>query len=110
MPSKKLIAASSEPIVLSILGHGESYGYAIIQRVRAASDGSMEWTDGMLYPVLHRLERSGWIQSRWGVSDQGRKRRYYRLTASGKRELARQRAEWEEVHGVLDALWGGSHV
>ncbi|MCB9913948.1 MAG: helix-turn-helix transcriptional regulator [Planctomycetes bacterium] len=110
MPSKKLVAASSEPIVLAILGRGESYGYEIIQRVRAASDGAMEWTDGMLYPVLHRLEERGWVAARWGASDSGRRRRYYRLTPGGERELAGQRAEWEEVNGVLQALWGGAHA
>ena len=57
MPSKDLVAASSTPIVLAILARGESYGYEILQEVRAVSGGELEWTDGMLYPLLHRLER-----------------------------------------------------
>jgi hypothetical protein len=59
--NKDLIAASSTPIVLAILAEGDSYGYAILQRVRQVSGGRMEWTDGMLYPVLHRLERLGHV-------------------------------------------------
>ena len=57
--SKDLVAASATPLILSILAEGDSYGYAIIKRVRELSGGQMEWTDGMLYPVLHRLEKQG---------------------------------------------------
>ena len=81
MISKELVAASSTPIILSILSQDESYGYSIIQNVRRLSDGEMEWTDGMLYPVLHRLERQGLIRSRWSKSETGRKRKYYKTTA-----------------------------
>ena len=63
--NKDLMAASSTPIVLAILAEGDSYGYAIIQRVRELSRGRMEWTDGMLYPVLHRLERLGHVEARY---------------------------------------------
>ena len=59
--SKDLVAASATPLILSILNEGESYGYAIIQRVRELSKGEMTWTDGMLYPVLHRLEQQRWF-------------------------------------------------
>ena len=74
MPPKDLVAASSTPIVLAILARGESYGYEIIQEVRAVSRGELEWTDGMLYPVLHRLERKGLIRSRWVAPEGGRRR------------------------------------
>ena len=66
--NKDLIAASSTPIVLAILAEEDSYGYAILQRVREVSGGRMEWTDGMLYPVLHRLERLGHVEARWEVA------------------------------------------
>ena len=85
---KELVAASSVPLILSILSEGDSYGYAIIQRVKDLSCGKIEWTDGMLYPVLHRLESQGLVRARWDVSDAGRKRKYYALTASGRRALA----------------------
>ena len=79
MIRKELVAASAEPLVLALLARGESYGYAIIQEVKARSGGQLQWTDGMLYPVLHRLERRGLIQARWGESETGRKRKYYSL-------------------------------
>ena len=72
--SKDLTAASSTPIVLAILAEEDSYGYAILQRVREVSRGRMEWTDGMLYPVLHRLERLGHVEARWEVATSGRRR------------------------------------
>lgn len=82
--AKDLVAASTVPLVLAILADGENYGYAIIQRVRELSGGEIEWTDGMLYPVLHWLEKNGHVKARWGESDTGRKRKYYSLKADGK--------------------------
>ena len=81
--SKDLVAASAAPLVLAILGEEESYGYAIRKRVSELSGGELEWTDGMLYPVLHRLERNGYIEAQWGTSEAGRRRKYYRLTKPG---------------------------
>ena len=98
MPSKDLVAASSTPIVLAILARGESYGYEIIQEVRAVSGGELEWTDGMLYPVLHRLERRGLIRARWGTAENGRRRKYYRLQSRGKTELVAGKRRWIRVH------------
>ncbi|MEM9882709.1 MAG: helix-turn-helix transcriptional regulator [Planctomycetota bacterium] len=106
MATKDLVAASSRPLVLSILERGESYGYAIIQEVKALSGGELEWTDGMLYPVLHRLEREGLIKSRWGQSDTGRKRKYYRLSRDGGKALQAEKQQWVNVHNTLAQLWG----
>ena len=105
MIPKELAAASSRPIVLSILAQGEDYGYAIIQRVRDASGGDIEWSEGMLYPVLHRLENEGLIRSFWRKSDSGRRRKYYRLSAAGKRSLAVHHKQWISVHETLARLW-----
>jgi len=102
--SKDLIAASATPIVLSILKQGDSYGYEIIQKVRETSGGSMEWSDGMLYPILHRLEKKEWVESYWGQADTGRKRKYYKLCKSGKHALAEQRATWTEVYALFKKL------
>ena len=77
---KDLVAASAAPLVLAILREEESYGYAILKRVEELSRGELQWTDGMLYPVLHRLERDGYVTARWGRSEAGRRRKYYRLT------------------------------
>ncbi len=68
---KDLVAASATPLVLAILSDGESYGYAIIKRVDELSGGRLQWTDGMLYPVLHRLERNGLVEATWGKSEVG---------------------------------------
>ena len=103
--SKDLIAASSTPIVLAILAEADSYGYAILQRVREVSGGRMEWTDGMLYPVLHRLERLGHIEARWERAPSGRRRKYYRLTSRGRAELAEQRRQWQAVDTTLRRIW-----
>jgi DNA-binding PadR family transcriptional regulator len=103
--NKDLIAASSTPIVLAILAEGDSYGYAILKRVRELSGGRMEWTDGMLYPVLHRLERLGHIEARWEVAASGRRRKYYRITREGRAQLDEQREQWQAVDATLRGIW-----
>ena len=103
--NKDLIAASSTPIVLAILAEGDSYGYAILQRVRELSGGHMEWTDGMLYPVLHRLERLGHVEARWEVAESGRRRKYYRITSRGREQLAEERRQWQAVDATLRGIW-----
>lgn len=103
--NKDLIAASSTPIVLAILADEDSYGYAILKRVRESSGGRLEWTDGMLYPVLHRLERLGHVKARWEVADSGRRRKYYRITPRGRRQLAEERRQWQAVDATLRDIW-----
>jgi PadR family transcriptional regulator, regulatory protein PadR len=103
--NKDLIAASSSPIVLAILAEADSYGYAILQRVREVSGGRMAWTDGMLYPVLHRLERLGFVEARWEVAESGRRRKYYSITPSGQAQLAEERRQWGVVDATLRAIW-----
>ena len=100
---KDLVAASATPLVLAILSEGESYGYAIIKRVDELSSGALRWTDGMLYPVLHRLERNGLVEANWGRSESGRRRKYYRLTAEGSAELSNQQRQWHVVNETLRA-------
>lgn len=102
--NKDLIAASSTPIVLAILAEGDSYGYAILQRVRELSGGQMEWTDGMLYPVLHRLERLRHVKARWEVGESGRRRKYYRITPQGRAQLVEERRQWQAVDATLRAV------
>lgn len=102
---KDLVAASTTPLVLGIIAESESYGYALIKRVGQLSGGRLNWTDGMLYPVLHRLERQGLIEGRWGVSESGRKRKYYRITACGRAELIEQQKQWQAVDASLRSIW-----
>ena len=105
---KDLVAASSTPLVLSILAGGESYGYAILKRVRVLSGGELEWTDGMLYPLLHRLRRLGYVTTEWRTPPEGRRRRYDMLTDDGRAALADQRRQWETVTRALNDVWRGS--
>ena len=108
--NKDLVAASSTPIVLAILAEEDSYGYAILQRVRELSGGHLEWTDGMLYPVLHRLGRLGYVEARWEVAESGRRRRYYRITAQGRAHLEEQRTQWQAVDATLRGIWQMSSI
>jgi DNA-binding PadR family transcriptional regulator len=107
---KELVAASSVPLVLSILAEGDSYGYAIIQRVRDLSDGEIEWTDGMLYPVLHWLEDQRLVRSRWCKAESGRKRKYYSLQPDGRQALRQQQQQWTLVASTLNQLWRPHHA
>ena len=108
MVSKNLMAASTKPLILAILAPGEMYGYQIIQSIIELSGGTLEWSEGMLYPVLHKMERDHFIRSQWKVSDNGRRRKYYRLTESGKEELEKEREQWMKVHKVLSKMWDPS--
>ena len=105
MIEKALVAASSKPIILSILLGGEDYGYQIIQKVKVISGGSLEWSDKMLYPVLHRMEKEAFVVSRWKMPEGGRLRRYYSITEKGRRELDSERRQWQSVTKALAKLW-----
>ncbi len=101
MVSKALIAASTRPLILAILKQGENYGYRIIQTVREVSGGEIDWSEPMLYPVLRRLERDGLVKSKWSIMENGRLRKYYRLTARGHEELEMEESQWLKVHAAL---------
>ncbi len=105
MISKSLVAASSKPLILTILSWGENYGYEIIQKVGELSGGVLDWSDGMLYPVLYKLEKDGLAQSRWEVQEGARPRKYYSITKKGREELAREKAQWINVNDVLQTVW-----
>ena len=106
MFSRELSAASAKPIVLGILNRGENYGYEIIQEIKRLSGDEVEWGEGALYPVLHRLEKKGLIAASWRKSEQGRKRKYYHITQKGKRELVDEKKQWQIANTVLGQLWG----
>jgi PadR family transcriptional regulator len=108
MLSKELVAASTVPLVLSVLAKGESYGYELIQRVRNLSHGRIEWTEGMLYPVLHWMERERMIESEWRIAE-SRRRKYYRLRKEGRKALQEEQQQWMTVHTTLTKLWKTTH-
>ncbi len=103
--SKTLIAATAKPMILSLLQRGESYGYRILQDVMELSEGTLDWSEALLYPVLHRLEKDGLIRSRWKTSGENRMRKYYSLTESGLRELETEKERWLSIHGAFVKLW-----
>lgn len=103
--SKDLVAASATPLILSILSQGESYGYAIIKQVHRLSDGQMQWTDGMLYPVLHRLEKQKLIASEARKAENGRMRKYYRINDAGTQALNEHKQQWTSVYQTLKQVW-----
>jgi DNA-binding PadR family transcriptional regulator len=104
MISKTLMAASTRPMILAILSRGEDYGYSLIQKVKDISGGQLQWTDGMLYPVLQRMEMDGLIRSKWKISDGNRPRRYYNITEKGRKELASELVSWKSVWQALVRL------
>ena len=103
--SKTLVAASARPMVLSLLLRGECYGYRILQEVMALSGGTIDWSEALLYPVLHKMEKDGVIRSRWRMSEEKRMRKYYALTELGRRELEVEKERWLSIHGAFLRLW-----
>jgi len=104
MISKTLMAASTRPLILALLSKGENYGYSIIQKVKDISGGHLQWTDGMIYPVLQRMEMDGLIDSKWRLSGGSRPRRYYTITEQGREELASELVSWRSVWQALVRL------
>lgn len=102
---KDLVAASATPLVLAILAEREDYGYSILKRVAELSEGELEWTDGMLYPLLHRLQRQGFVSTEWRTPEEGRKRKYYSITDAGLGALEEHRRQWAAVNRTFAGVW-----
>ena len=100
-----MVGASTIPIILSILLKGDNYGYEIIKKVKQYSGGKLEWSEPMLYPVLHRLELNNHISSFWVALENGRKRKYYSITSEGRALLATKQSEWTEMIALLTKMW-----
>lgn len=105
MLSRKLVAATMEPMMLSILSDGDMYGYEIIRRIQNISDGKVRWTTGTLYPLLHRMEASSLVKSTWRDGADAPKRKYYRLTRKGRRALEREKSQWVDANDIFSKLW-----
>ena len=105
--TKDLVAASATPMVLGILAEADNYGYAILRRINELSGGELDWTEGLLYPLLHRLERLGYVASSWQSATGERRRKYYSITSRGLAELAEQRRQWDTVVDALKGIWLG---
>lgn len=103
----RLLWGTVDMLILDVVARGPTYGYEITQRILHESEGYFELKEGSLYPALHRLERQKLLSSYWSESEEGRRRKYYKITAAGKRALETKREEWNQfaagVGGVLRA-------
>ena len=93
-------------LLLAALQENPTHGYAIAERLRARSAGAFDLPEGTLYPALHRLERAGWLSSKWSEAN-GRRRRVYQITAKGQRTLAKQQNEWRDFARAVQSVVGG---
>ena len=103
---RELKRGSLELIVLHLLEPGEAYGYEIVTKLAAESNGALGVTDGTVYPVLYRLERAGFVSIRWETPERGVPRKYYRLTDAGREELTRLKREWSAFASAMARLLG----
>ena len=101
---RELKRGSLELIVLHLLAPGEAYGYEIVSKLTERTNGTLEVADGTLYPVLYRLERAGYVDVRWDTPQRGVPRKYYRLTAAGREELAQLTREWTTFSNAMAEL------
>ena len=101
---RELKRGSLELIVLHLLAPAEAYGYEIVSKLTAETNGALEITDGTLYPVLYRLERAGFVAVRWETPERGVPRKYYRLTDAGRDELERLKYEWTTFTKAMTKL------
>jgi transcriptional regulator len=99
-----LLKGALETVILETISEGATYGYEIARALRETSGGQLIAQDGTLYPALHRLERRGYLQSTWKQSPQGRDRKHYRLTKSGRERLAARRVEWEAFSASINRI------
>ena len=100
-PSPELLHGTLDALVLKTLGGGRRHGYAVARAIEEATDGVVEIEDGSLYPALYRMEKKGWIEAEWGVSELGRRAKFYRLTPRGRRQLTAQTAEWARFAAAI---------
>lgn len=104
---KNLLGGSTVLMLLSLLSEGDRYGYDIIRELAARSENVFQMREGSLYPVLHRMEAQGWVKAYEKEAENGKKRRYYRITSSGKKQLTAERQQWEEFTGSVEKVIGG---
>ncbi|HKI00025.1 MAG TPA: helix-turn-helix transcriptional regulator [Candidatus Sulfotelmatobacter sp.] len=106
----KIARGSGELAILAILAEQPLYGFEIAKQIGERTGGALQFTLASLYPLLYEMEKRGWVEGHWQANQAGRDRRYYRLTPSGKRQLAPLRQEWRSFFQALDSLAGVSHV
>ena len=104
MGTLDLLQGTLDLLILKTLSWGPMHGYSVARLIRERSDGAFLIEEGALYPALHRLERQGWIESDWGLSENNRKAKFYRLTAKGKRQLTVETSKWEKLARAIAGI------
>jgi transcriptional regulator len=102
--SGELLQGTLPLLILRILFAGPNHGFAIARRIQFISKDVLRAEEGSLYPALHRMELEGWIESEWGVTENNRKAKYYKLTASGRRQLRVETDRWNAISGAIAAV------
>lgn len=100
-----LLRGTLDTVVLQVLSHGPLHGYGVADWVREATDGVLDLEDGALYTALHRMESGGWLRSEWGVSDRGRRAKFYALTDRGRARLAHETRDWRRYTEAVDKVF-----
>ncbi len=95
--AKDQLQGALDLLILKTLARGALHGYAIAQRIQQVSEEVLRVEEGSLYPALHRMEQADWISAEWRVTSTGRRAKYYKLTAAGRRQLAHEQAAWDRV-------------
>lgn len=103
--SKDLVAATSIPLILSILTEDETYGYELIKKIKGRSGGKLEFAEGTIYPVLKKMEEKKWISCKWKLGNTDKQRKYYRITSAGKKQLQTEKNNWLTIHNLFEQLW-----
>ncbi len=106
----KIARGSGELAILSLLAEQQLYGFEIARQIGERTGGALKFTLASLYPLLYDMEKRGWVEGRWQANHAGRDRRYYRLTPSGRKQLAPLKAEWRSFFQALNTLAGVSHA
>jgi len=100
-PTPDILQGTLDLLILRTLQAEPMHGWAISERIQQISEDVLQVNQGSLYPALHRLEHRGWIEAEWGVSELGRRAKFYRLTVSGRRQLAVEAGEWERMSTAI---------
>jgi transcriptional regulator len=104
----ELLQGTLDMLILKSLQHDPMHGFGISVRIRQMSDEVLQVEQGSLYPALYRLEDQGWITSKWGVSDNNRKAKFYTLTATGRKQLNAETANWDRVSAAINMVLKGA--
>jgi transcriptional regulator len=101
-----LLQGTLDMLILKTLTLGPMHGYAIVRRIHQVTEDVLQIEEGSLYPALHRMQRRGWIEAEWGTSENNRRAKYYRLTASGRRQLQAEVSIWERLSQATEKVLG----